>query len=161
MFSTIEVVNMICSPFKLIKNCGIFLMNWVLAQTHYTAKLTPIQAVLKWSRTTPGQHSPGIFLSCFLPVFPQKVISPVEKVITYNFVQSQLIEVNCKSYFYLWPNTCLLISNILIECKSPPQTHSMYPGKIILILEMQKEVQLSHKLSFRTKMLWQTSTATK
>lgn len=150
VFSTIKVLNMISSPFQLIKNHGTFLINWVLAQAYYTANLTPIQIVLKWSKTL-GQHSPRIFLSCFLPVFPQKVISFVEKVITYNFVQLQPIKVNYKSSFYPWHNTYLLINNTVIECNCPPQTHSMYPEAIILILKIQEEVQLLYKLSFSTK----------
>jgi len=79
----------------------------------------------------------------------------------YNSVQLQLIKVNYKSSFYPWHNTYLLINNIVIEYNCPPQTHSMYPEAITLILEIQKEVQLLYKLSFRTKMLQQTSTATK
>lgn len=69
----------------------------------------------------------------------------------YNFVQLQLIKVNYKSSFYPWHNECLLISNIVTECYCPPQTHSMHPEAIILVLEIQKEAQLSHELSFRTK----------
>lgn len=160
VFSTIKVLNMISSPFKVIKNHGTLRINWVLAQAYYMANLTRIQAILKWSRTL-GQHSPRIFLSCLLTLFPQKIILLVEKVIMNNFVQLQLIKVHYKSSFYPWHNTYLLINNTVTECNCPPQSPSMYPDAIILILEIQKEVQLSHKLSFRTKMLWQTNTATK